>query len=92
MNSGGCGHAPWPWRVSFRDRVDLAFRRGVRARGFAVLAGPALVGPGLAGPAMATLDCSFALLLERQTLFLSPAISSMVRPDAAESDISSRMS
>src|SRR5258707_2976280 len=69
------------------DRLAGAFRRGARARGLA-----ALVGADLVGPALAALDCSFALLLECQTLFLSAAISSMVRSEAAELRISSRIS
>src|SRR3954453_12477552 len=75
------------WPAFLPDRLAAAFRRGARARGLA-----ALVGADLAGPALAALDCSFALLLECQTLFFSAAISSMVRAEGAESGISSRIS
>src|SRR4051812_49286976 len=92
MKSGSrAARAPATLDDFFPDRLavvfDLPFWRGARARGFAVFAATVF-----AGPALATLDCSFALRLECHTRFLSAAISSMVRPEAAEFDISSRIS
>ena len=81
--------ATLPSFLAFGSRsCGAAFARGALARRAALR----LCAAGFRGPDLAALDCSLALLLECQTLFLSAAISSRVRPVTAEFGISSRMS